>query len=57
MHNIFPPPPAENRTDMGWPEAVVNVVTVGTFTAMIFAGLLPADATAFLLAISLRRSV
>lgn len=57
MHRIFPPPDVDNRPAMGWPEAVVNVVTIGTFAVLIFAGLLPAATMAFSLAIHLHRRV
>lgn len=57
MHSIFPPPSVDNRAEMGWPEAVVNIVAIGAFAAMIFAGLLPAGAMAFSLAIQLRRHI
>ncbi|MEU6379588.1 hypothetical protein [Streptomyces sp. NPDC046909] len=56
MHSIFPPPGADNRPVMGWPEAAVNIATIGVFAAMIFMGILPAGAFAFSMAIHLGRS-
>ncbi|MGW7073466.1 hypothetical protein ACWGII_00215 [Streptomyces sp. NPDC054855] len=51
----FPPPDLDNRPAMGWPEAMVNIVVIGIFAAVIFTGLLPVEALAFSVAIHLGR--